>query len=261
MIGELINKIILVLLAISTLIQVLNWLGFLPLKMREILRMNQAADTLEILKNIGVDIDRYQRVNSTVGLPVDYSKDIEKDTRKKLMKLKLDIDVSVGRHRGTELNYYIDLIGHSCEPKCAESYARLLCTYWVDAVENQKVFTPCVDFIVTPKCGSPILGYELSKLMGKPFVLHEDEERFSCIQEDMRKYFNCAQKPKEGNIALIVDDSTTGGRMVINTIRDLRKYGYQVTDCLVVFEPQAKDARQKLKDEGVNLISIVKTHK
>ena len=76
----------------------------------------------------------------------------------------------------------------------------------------------------------------------------------------MRKRFNCSQIPEKGCTALIVDDSTTGGRMVLSTIEDLRKYGYNVMDCLVVFEPQQKDARKKLSDQSVNLISIVKTH-
>ena len=122
------------------------------------------------------------------------------------------------------------------------------------------VKNPCIDFIVTPKGGSPILGYEFSKLLEKPLLLHEIEERFLCEENDMRKNFDCSKKPPKGSRALIVDDSTTGGRMVISAIKDLKKYGYDVTECLVVFEPQAKDARRKLASEGVNLISIVKTH-
>lgn len=76
----------------------------------------------------------------------------------------------------------------------------------------------------------------------------------------MRKWFDCAVIPPKGSKALIVDDSTTGGRMVLKVIEDLRKYGYDVSECLVVFEPQNKDARKKLSDQEVNLISIVKTH-
>lgn len=260
MIEEYINRAILILLAISTLVQILNWMGFLPSKFRKLLKLNQAEDTIEVLKDMGIDIDRYKRVNAIVELPVDYPEDIKKETEGKMKELELGIKVSVGKHRSTKLNYYIDLIGHSCEPKCAELYARLLCTYWSQSIRDGIVKSPTVDFIVTPKEGSPILGYEFSKLLEKPLVLHEREERFFCNREDMRKNFDCAQKPSEGSCALIVDDSTTGGRMVISAIKDLRKYGYCVTDCLVVFEPQEKDARQKLSAEGVNLISIVKTH-
>lgn len=47
----------------------------------------------------------------------------------------------------------------------------------------------------------------------------------------------------------------------MDTISDLRKYGFKIKTCLVVFEPQIKDARKKLNNEGVQLIAIVKTHK
>lgn len=76
----------------------------------------------------------------------------------------------------------------------------------------------------------------------------------------MRKRFDCAEVPEPGSRALIVDDSTTGGRMVCETIRDLRKYGYKVSECLVVFEPQNKDAKKKLEQQNVKLLSICKTH-
>lgn len=260
MIEEWINRVILILLAISTLFQVLNWLGFLPMKLKNKMKLNQAEDTLEVLKHLGVDIDKYRRANSVVDLPVDYPEDIEKEVERKLKGLCLEMKVSVGKRRGTEADYYIDLIGHSCEPKCAELYARLLCTYWTNAVREGVVKNSMFDFIVTPKGGSPILGYEFAKLMEKPLVLHEADERFHCKKSDMRQKFDCAQKPLQGASALIVDDSTTGGRMVLNAISDLKKYGYKVSECLVVFEPQSKDARKKLKDQGVNLISIVKTH-
>jgi len=169
--------------------------------------------------------------------------------------------VSVGRIRQTELNYYIDLIGHSCNPNIAEAYARLLSSFWVNTIENtESIRTPDIDFIVTPKGGSPILGYEFAKVLDKPFVLHEMSDRFKSEEDDMRKRFDCAEIPEKGNKALIVDDSTTGGRMVLCAIEDLKRYGYTVTECLVVFEPQQKNARQKLSDQAVNLLSIVQTH-
>lgn len=107
--------------------------------------------------------------------------------------------------------------------------------FWASEVESSRyIKNPQIDFIVTPKGGSPILGYEFAKLLNKPFVLHEEAERFICKQDDMRKKFDCAKIPKVNSRALIVDDSTTGGRMVCETVDDLRKYGYIVSECLVV---------------------------
>ncbi len=260
MIEEWINKAILFFLAISTLFQVLNWTGLMPMKLKNKLKMNKAEDTLEVLKHLGVDIDKYRRTNSIMYLPVDYPEDIKKEVKKSIKETQLKMKVSVGKRRSTEKDYYYDLIGHSCDPKFAELFARLLCTYWVTAVKEGLVKNSVVDFIVTPKGGSPILGYEFAKIMEKPLVLHEERDRFYCEEDDMHKRFDCANKPIEGSNALIVDDSTTGGRMVLCAINDLKKYGYRVTECLVVFEPQTKDARRKLENENVNLISILKTH-
>ena len=53
----------------------------------------------------------------------------------------------------------------------------------------------------------------------------------------MRKWFDCAMIPPKGSKALIVDDSTTGGRMVLSVIDHLREYGFYVSECLMVFEP------------------------
>ena len=255
-----INTIILVLLAISTLIQVADWIGFLPNKLRNYLKLNKSSDTLDVLEKLGIDVKMYQRKNLLSRIPCEYVDDIEKYTLNHLMKYKLDMKVSVGRHVKTKLDYYIDLIGNSCNPVCAEAYARLLCTHYKKSIENLNIKNPHFDFVVTPKNGSPILGYEFAKILNKPFVLHEESKRFDCEKDDMRMHFNCSQKPPVGSKALIVDDSTTGGRMVLNAINDLKKYGYEVSDCLVVFEPKSKDAKQKLMDAGVQLTSIVQTH-
>lgn len=256
------DTIVILLLGISTIIQICDMCGFLPGWIRKRFRINKSQDTLEVLKELGINTNMYKRKNAIVGIPRDYNQDnIQKGIEKKLKELTIDKKVSVGKIRKTELNYYIDLIGHSCSQECAQAYARILTSYWADIVENsQDVKNPVIDFVVTPKGGSPILGYEFSKLMNKPLVLHEEEARFDCEKDDMRKWFDCAVIPPKGSKALIVDDSTTGGRMVLKVIENLRKYGYDVSECLVVFEPQNKDARKKLSDQEVNLISIVKTH-
>lgn len=256
------DAIILGLLTVSTIIQICDMCGFLPEWIRKKFRINKSLDTLEVLKELGININMYKRKNAIVGIPVDYNKEnIEKDIRIKLEEIKLDKNVSVGTVRKTELNYYIDLIGHSCNEKCAQAYARILTSYWADIVEStQLIKDPVIDFVVTPKGGSPILGYEFAKLVNRPFVLHEESARFDSEEDDMRMWFDCADIPPKGSRALIVDDSTTGGRRVLSVINDLRKYGYEVSECLVVFEPQNKDARKKLSDQEVNLISIVKTH-
>jgi orotate phosphoribosyltransferase len=107
--------------------------------------------------------------------------------------------------------------------------------------------------------GSPLLGYKFSELLDKPFVLHSIESKFQSKTDNLKQVFDIGKTiPSKGSTALLVDDSTTGGRKMIKAIEDLRKYGYKVTDCLVIFEPTIKNVRERLKDKGITLHSITK---
>lgn len=259
---DIINQIILFILAISTLVGILDFVGFLPGKARKFLHLNRSNDMIETLKKLGVDVEKQKRINEYVKYPKDSSKEsIEKVTIDMINKFRIDENIAIGHYRINELNYYIDLIGATCEPKHAVYFARLLSTYWSDIILNTNSIKNCeFDFVVTPKGGSPILGYEFAKLIDKPFVLHEVSERFQNLPEDFRTYFNCSQIPQHGETALIVDDSTTGGKMVLDTIKHLKQFEYNINICLVVFEPRIKDAQKKLEQNNVQLVSIVKTH-
>ncbi len=260
--NDFLNSLILIILSISTVISVLDQVGLLPKRIKKFIKMSKSNEILETLEELGIDVDKHRRSNVSINYPKDYSKEsVEEQVKASLKKITINKEISIGRNRVIKLGSYIDLIGYSCDSTYACYYARLLSTYWADAVKDSSlVKNPLFDFVVTPKGGSPILGYEFSKLISKPFMLHEDIERFKDNDDDFRKYFNCASIPERGASFLIVDDSTTGGALIIGTIHDLRKYGYVVTDSLVVFELTNKDARKKLKDEGVNLISLTKVH-
>jgi len=255
-----INQIILFVLGISTLIGILDFVGFLPLKVREWLHLNRSSDTLDVLNKIGVDVNHYQRLIYSFKYPKNKTQaEIEKTVFDSLQKSKINKKVAVGHYVTTLLPYYYDLIGATCNPEAARYYANILSTYWAICLETPGTIKDFqFDFIVTPKGGSPILGYEFAALVQKPFVLHEESQRFE--GDDMRKCFDCDAVPKRGSKALIVDDSTTGGTMVCKTVDDLRRFGYQVNTCLVVFEPKGKNAREKLNAKNIQLISIVETH-
>lgn len=262
MIFDIINDIILFILALSTLIGILDFVGFLPSKLRWYLRMNRVDDTIKLLEDLGIDVDKQKRINQSFNFPKDFHKEtIEQVTYENLEQVKIEKELAIGHGRVTKVDYYYDLIGASCNHSVAENFARLMSTFWSTNILNRSIIgKPDFDFIVTPKGGSPILGYEFSKLVKKPFLLHEYSERFSNNQESFRSKFDCNTIPEKGSTALIVDDSTTGGMMVLNAVNDLEKMGYNVYTCFVVFEPQHKDARKKLDQKNIQLVSIIKTH-
>lgn len=258
-----IDSLILLLLGLSTLVGILDYVGILPPFIRNFIRLNRSSDTIEALKRLGVDIDTVKRSNASHRYPKYATRtEIEKTVSEELEKHTIDRPVAVGRHKIVELDKYYDLIGLTTDRYEAEYFAQLLVSYWQARLLGDDKIEECdFDFVVTPKGGSPILGYEFAKIVQKPFVLHEEQERFKGASKDMRSVFDCMIVPKEGTTALIVDDSTTGGRMVADAASALRKFGYNVHTCLVVFEPQNKDARTLLTSQNIQLISIVQTHK
>lgn len=260
---DIINQLVWIALGLSTLMAVVDWIGLMPKKIRDRLKLNRSDDTLDVLKQLGINIDLYKRKNSVIKFPKDYSKkSIEECVENEILKFKINKTIAVGRNRPIEAGYYIDLIGATCNQQVSKVFARYLSTYWSNIVsDTTKVKNPNFDFVVSPKGGSPILGYEFSNLINCPFVLHEDIPRFKNKLDDFQSSFNCYEIPDKDSIAIIVDDSTTGGTMVLETIEDLRKFGYRIEICLVVFEPKHKDARKKLLDKNVELISIIETHK
>jgi orotate phosphoribosyltransferase len=135
-------------------------------------------------------------------------------------------------------------------------FARYLETFWRDRLLTDEV-DPDIQFVVTPKAGSPILGYEFARNLNLPFVIHSSEKKFATEPDEFSAHFDCIPPPLEHGRGLIVDDSSTGGTKVLELIDDLRRFGYNTKDCLIVFEPQLKEARRKIREKGVRLHSII----
>jgi orotate phosphoribosyltransferase len=253
---------VVLLLSISTIITLADSLGFLPYRLSKWLNRNRLAPTIAVLKEFGIDSESYKRRNIAKKFPSYFNSDnLEISVKHELsdITIRKPINIVIGQASSVQTDQYIDLMGVSVNSEKSELFARYLSTYWHQLLVKNEVSSDNFDFVITPKNGSPILGYEFSKLVNKPFGLHTYRDKFkgtSCIHQR----FDFIHPPENGAKALIVDDSTTGGRMVIEAINDLRKFGYAVTDCLVVFEPQLKNARELIASEQVRLHSIIKTH-
>ncbi len=246
------NFILISIGSISTILLVAEASGFLPLKLSRLLHRNKLAITIDVLNELGLDIkEKKQLLNKCLNLSSSQR------IQNKLTKITINEEVEIGKSQnGYVYPNYIDLMGSSTLQRNAKDFARELNTYQ-EKLENKLEF----DFIVTSKLGSPILGYEFANLLEVPLVLHSEEEKFRLTngKEDPRAIFDFSCLQLNLSKALIVDDSTTGGRKVINIIKDLKKYGYKVTDCLVVFAPQGKNAYEKLEKQQVKLHSIIQT--
>ncbi len=240
-------NIIVIITSISTIVLVLDAVGFLPYKCTKWLTRNKLDTTIEVLKDLGFDVkENKEKLHKCL-----YDEKNIKRIEEKLDKCKINKQVEIGKgSNGYFFSDYIDLMGACCNERTAQDFARELHTF-------SKKLKLNYDFIVTSKLGTPILAYEYSKLVKKPFVLHSEEEKFrlkNANKKEVKSKFDFGiLKPKKLKKALIVDDSTTGGRKVLDIIDDLRQYNYEITDCLVVFVPIGKEVENKLKEKNVNL--------
>lgn len=262
------DKVIIFLLAISTVISVLDWIGLLPEVVSNWLNRNRLSSFIKILKELGIDVEKQKRINISHKY-TDYfnqnsqkkdniSQSLEKTLQE--ITLSLNVEVDIGSSSIVSTNKYINVMGASTSPQKAVELSKYLTSYMKQITELDELSTVDYDFVVTPKEGSPILGYEFSRIVNKPFALHTSRPKF-CGSDSEHVKFDFYKAPRKQSVALIVDDSTTGGRLVCDTIDDLRKLGYVVTDCLVLFEPQLKNVSDILHQKNVKLHSILKTHK
>lgn len=247
-----------VLLALSGFLAVAEALGFLPQTVSRWLNRNRLAQTLAVLRELGLDIDRLKRRHIASSLVEHFQiSELPMRVQKALEPLTLQKAVGVGGTEIVQAERYIDLMGATTDPRIATMFARYLETFWRNRILADEA-DPDISFIVTPKAGSPILGYEFARNLELPFAMHTHEKKFEVSPDEFRAHFDCGALPAENGRALIVDDSSTGGGKVLELITDLRKFGYDARDCIIVFEPQLKEARRKILDHGVRVHSITK---
>jgi adenine/guanine phosphoribosyltransferase-like PRPP-binding protein len=257
---EFINNVVLyaigLVVAISGLLVVVEAVGFLPDPVSRWLARNRVAQTMTVLREMGLDIERLRRRNSALSAIEHFPfGELPERVRHALVPRTIGKTVGIGGTEIVQAKRYIDLMGGTTDPVIAANFARFLETFWRNCLLASQADP--IDFIVTPKAGSPILGYELAKNLRLPFVIHNRREKFQVKPDDFRAHFDCVDPPQENALGLIVDDSSTGGDKVLALLDDLRKFKYDAKDCLIVFEPGLKSARKKISDRGVRLHSII----
>jgi len=259
------NMIVLWLLAAATVFQIAELVGVLPPRMSNWINRNRLRETMRLLKEFGVDIDTTKRANRVARLENIASDSLAARVTARLDGTKIGHPVEVGSRLSVPGNHYFDLMGETSDLHRAAVYARDLSALWRSiAGVGGPVANGDIDFIVTPKTGSPLLGACFADLIGKPLLLHNPEAKFRSHLDDPRSMFDFSVRPLPGSRGLLVDDSSTGGGKALRLIDDLRACGWQVSDFIVVFEPQLKtgtsdNASARLAPKGVALHSIIKT--
>ncbi|MBA4054669.1 MAG: hypothetical protein C0490_08160 [Marivirga sp.] len=249
------NDIILWILAFSGIVSVADSVGLLPPSWARWLARNRVDSILAAMKKLGVRLvaDNYDR--RTVTRKIFETLNISTPEYKRRLSHMLTEDtfqsaVQIGGTRLFHSNEFIDVIGASTSHTRVVEYAKIL---------NSGFNAESFDVIATPKLGSPILGYEFARLNNKPFVLGVHEKvKDTDGNLGLHNFLDFPTTLNlQGKRCLIVDDSTTGGRKMIELINKLREAGCLVEHALVLFEPKGKDARGKLAAVEVDLYSLM----
>lgn len=247
-------------LGISGVVAVAEAVGFVPKFVSRWINRNRMAQILETMNSLGIDVDQIRRDNTARQI-TDYhpSGNTEEKLKEYLGKFTMNAPIGIGETYHVSARSFIDAMGFSTSPNTAISLARYLASHWRDIITKKNVVTnDKIDFVITPKEGSPLLGYEVSKLLRKPFILHCRKEKFSSETNEFRAHFDCESIPLAGSRGLLVDDSTTGGSKALSLVEDLKKFQIDVSEFLVLFEPNLKDVREILVKKGINLHPIIR---
>lgn len=252
------NGLVLWILGLATMVGVLDANGFLPNSIAKWLARNRLENTLNALKKLDVrvcwddekrSITLTDRFLDSIGVKelaykVELRRLLNEDTFKGSMEIG---DTTIFNQ-----DQFIDVMGATTDSLRAIRYAKLLQTHL------KNVDIPSFDIVATPRTGSPILGYEFSRLSRKPFVMGVYEKVHD--RDGAMGGHSSLDFPKtlelSGKTVLIVDDSTTGGRKQVTLANKLRASGAIVKSSLVLFEPQGKGAREALSKENISLYAV-----
>jgi orotate phosphoribosyltransferase len=252
------SELVLYLLAFGGLIAVADFIGILPASVAKWLARNRVEVMLQALKRVGVracwdeqtsSVRLVNRLLSSTGIKEPLYKI---QLRAMLDEDTFNGDVHIGENRWFTSDRFVDVMGACTDPQRAAQYARILNTHAHFAGAGE------FDVVATPKSGSSILGYEFAKLTGKPFVTGI-QRKVQSANEQLAEH-SCLDYSRnlqlKGRRVLLVDDSTTGGRKMLDLAEQLRSMGCVVDQALVLFEPKGKGARDALKAQQIGLMSV-----
>lgn len=154
-----------------------------------------------------------------------------------------------------EQKAFCDAISKSLSPKMKAEMASCLRSHFL-AERQKNINLKDVVGVVGIKRGSPWLAIEFAKQINDfPIALHRGEPRVNTENPKHADFFD-GDLPLSGKKVVIIDDSVTGGTMMLEAIDHLRALQIDVVCCLVLFEVLGKDGRKKLADKGVHLLTI-----
>jgi orotate phosphoribosyltransferase len=232
----------------------------LPNRLGELFDERARKQIGAVLEKMGITIRMADRLNIALNVEEAREHPPARNYRDACLQLLKSFlvrgDYIVGERNYLPQKQFLDVMSASLHNEKCVRLASFLHELYKEALKkNPDLATASA--VVGIKRGSPTLAYEFAKSRHLPLVLHRgsDEFRYNAPKRQPRDTFD-GDLSTVGKTVLIVDDSITGGRMVIEAIVDLGRLDIDVAYCLVLFEVLGKEGRQALSDNHVELIPI-----
>jgi orotate phosphoribosyltransferase len=222
----------------------------------------RAEEVKKVIQELGIDRqllkDSVQaaQINQRAKSLNRYSRPTDVRTRamRLLSAVRLQGEFRIGRRFPKAFPDYIDAFTGAMDRAWAEEAVSVMLSHLQIVTAGN---LPPFSKIVGIKKGTPVLAWLAADRLRLPCVLHRGE--------DLKKPWGTAEHPTgcfdgelvKGDIVLLVDDSTTGGRLAMEAVEQIRQLGAIVEHFLVLFERVGKDARDLLQDQGIALHPVI----
>jgi orotate phosphoribosyltransferase len=224
--------------------------------------LRRVEETKKVIAELGIDRqllkDSVQatRINQRAKSLNRYARsaDVRDRAMRLLSSVRIEGEFRIGRRFPRTFTDYFDAFAGAMDRAWAEEATSVMLSYLrISTGGNFPPFTK----IVGIKKGTPILAWLAADRLRLPCVLHRGD--------DLKKPWGTADNPVgcfdgelvAGDVVLLVDDSTTGGRLALEAIEQIRDLGAVVEHFLVLFERVGKDARDLVQDQSVVLHSVI----
>lgn len=234
--------------------------GFpLPKIIEKPLYLRKQREMEHVLRSLGIvrRIEKYAQLSEMLDNPERRPQENYKQELERIIALHFSRRVAkVGKTYTATFDYFIDIMEACTSYTLAERCARILANFIRDeikkALDTHDPDPIIYDKIVVPKAGSPTIGFMLGHILNVPCIFFRGTDEAKIRDPaPVQAFF-------DGDKVIIVDDSTTGGRMFNQAILKIREAGAEIRHGFVLFEPLGKDARGRLSHVGLELHSIVK---
>lgn len=248
-----------IVLLMITAHHVLEWADRLfggPRWLVQILHKHRAAQIHAVLNEIGFDGEALNRIKAShtrwrIGKAARYT-DPQARCITLLRSCVWKRSVKVGSGVATEFPYFVDLMSRSLDTDQADECAYILSSH---INSNKASIDHAFDAVIGLKLGSPLIAAAFAEKVRKPLILYRGRGNYKIDSANAPYLFDGPVGDRK--VGVLVDDSTTGGKLALDCIEAAKDAGITIEQCWVLFEPIGKQAREKLKAQGVELISVV----